>query len=117
MDFEITLKIPQLTNKIYNISFYSFCPISFHIHICSGTPEAPTVLCAGIGEGKGSCPGDSGGPVTYKAGDQHVLIGDVSFGAKYCGGEEGTGHCRTHFSSLDIIYIIQPTNLLEPTPC
>ena len=82
------------------------CPISFHIHICSGTPEVPSVLCAGIGEGKGSCPGDSGGPVTYKAGDQHVLIGDVSFGAKYCGGEEGTGHCRTDFSSLDIMHII-----------
>ena len=28
--------------------------------------------------------GDSGGPLTHKSGDQHVLIGDVSWG-KSCG--------------------------------
>lgn len=30
------------------------------------------------------CQGDSGGPLTYKSGEQHVLIGDVSFGYR-CG--------------------------------
>ena len=29
---------------------------------------------------------DSGGPLTYKSGDQHTLIGDVSFGGYWgCG--------------------------------
>jgi len=44
-------------------------------------------LCAG-GEGKTSCNGDSGGPLSYKSGTQHVLIGAVSHGTK-CG--EGYG--------------------------
>ena len=38
------------------------------------------MICAGGVEGEDSCQGDSGGPLTYKSGDQHVLIGDVSFG-------------------------------------
>ena len=29
--------------------------------------------------------GDSGGPLTYEAGDQHILIGDVSFGSGCAG--------------------------------
>ena len=29
--------------------------------------------------------GDSGGPLTYRSGDQHVLIGVVSFGDLRCG--------------------------------
>ena len=32
--------------------------------------------------------GDSGGPLTYKSGDQHVLIGDGSWGM---GWDEGCG--------------------------
>ena len=39
------------------------------------------MLCAGGVEGEDSCQGDSGGPLTYKVGDQHILIGEVSFGA------------------------------------
>ena len=38
------------------------------------------MICAGGVEGEDSCQGDSGGPLTYKSGDQHVLIGDVSYG-------------------------------------
>merc|ERR1711936_954987 len=38
------------------------------------------MICAGGVAGQDRCQGDSGGPLTYKAGDQHVLIGDVSFG-------------------------------------
>ena len=38
------------------------------------------MLCAGGVEGEDSCQGDSGGPLTYKSGEQHVLIGDVSWG-------------------------------------
>ena len=30
--------------------------------------------------------GDSGGPLTYKSRDQHILIGDVSWGER-CGSE------------------------------
>ena len=39
-----------------------------------------SMICAGGVEGEDSCQGDSGGPLTYVSGDQHVLIGDVSFG-------------------------------------
>ena len=39
--------------------------------------------------------GDSGGPVTFMSGDQHILIGAVSFGSKKgCGLEMGSAHCR-----------------------
>ena len=38
------------------------------------------MLCAGGVAGEDSCSGDSGGPLTYKSGEQHVLIGDVSWG-------------------------------------
>ena len=38
------------------------------------------MVCAG-GGGKDSCQGDSGGPFTVKEGDQHSLVGVVSFGA------------------------------------
>jgi len=38
------------------------------------------MLCAGAA-GKGSCQGDSGGPLTVKEGDQHSLVGVVSWGA------------------------------------
>jgi len=37
-------------------------------------------ICAGGEAGKDSCQGDSGGPMTYESGDQHILIGDVSYG-------------------------------------
>ena len=37
--------------------------------------------------GQDSCQGDSGGPLTYKSGNQHVLIGEVSFGEE-CGNGE-----------------------------
>jgi len=43
------------------------------------------MLCAG-GEGQDSCQGDSGGPFTVKVGDQHNLVGVVSFGAG-CGAQ------------------------------
>ena len=42
------------------------------------------MICAGGTVGQGTCQGDSGGPLTYKSGDQHVLIGDVSFGKANC---------------------------------
>jgi len=38
------------------------------------------MLCAGGEGGKDSCQGDSGGPLTVENNNQHVLIGDVSFG-------------------------------------
>ena len=42
------------------------------------------MLCAGGVEGEDSCAGDSGGPLTIKVGDQHILIGETSFG-RGCG--------------------------------
>ena len=39
-----------------------------------------SMICAGGVEGEDSCQRDSGGPLTYVSGEQHVLIGDVSFG-------------------------------------
>merc|ERR1711981_286813 len=47
-------------------------------NVYSGINEG--MICAGGVEGEDSCQGDSGGPLTYKSGNQHVLIGDVSFG-------------------------------------
>ena len=38
--------------------------------------------------------GDSGGPVTHKSNDQHILIGAVSFGSIYCGEGQGSGIAR-----------------------
>jgi len=57
--------------------------------------DDPSIMCVGKYEGKGSCSGDSGGPVTFMSGDQHILIGAVSFGSlKGCGLEMGSAHCR-----------------------
>ena len=42
-------------------------------------------ICARIEETKSTCRGDSGGPLTYKSGNQHVLIGATSTGPKHCG--------------------------------
>ena len=41
--------------------------------------------------GKGTWKGDSGGPITFKTGDQHVLVGDVSGGS---GPGKWNFHCR-----------------------
>merc|ERR1719333_1385871 len=46
----------------------------------------PDMICAGGARGKDACDGDSGGPLTYKFHDQHILIGDTSWGP-----EEGCG--------------------------
>jgi len=47
-----------------------------------GSGITEQMLCAGGEEGKDGCQGDSGGPLTVPVGsdNQHVLIGDVSFG-------------------------------------
>ena len=43
-----------------------------------------SILCTRDPSGddaKGTWSGDSGGPITFKIGDQHVLVGDVSVGS------------------------------------
>ena len=45
----------------------------------SGFISEDSMLCAGAA-GKDSCQGDSGGPFTVKEGDQHSLVGVVSWG-------------------------------------
>lgn len=42
------------------------------------------MICAGGVAGEDTCSGDSGGPLTYESGDQHILIGETSFGPKPC---------------------------------
>ena len=56
--------------------------------------EIDTILCTRDASGnnaKGTWKGDSGGPITFKTGDQHVLVGDVSGGT---GPGEHAIHCR-----------------------
>merc|ERR1711962_1235614 len=53
--------------------------------VCSSALEGLStitqdMLCAGGVEGKDSCGGDSGGPLTVEEAGKHVLVGDVSFG-------------------------------------
>ena len=53
----------------------------------TNTTIVDSILCtidaSGSGDAKGTWSGDSGGPITFKTGDQHVLIGDVSGGFGY----------------------------------
>merc|ERR1711892_295988 len=51
--------------------------------VCSSAMSAgvtDAMLCAGGELNKDGCQGDSGGPLTVDVNNQHVLIGDVSFG-------------------------------------
>ena len=53
-----------------------------------------SILCTrdpGGDDAKGTWSGDSGGPITFKIGDQHVLVGDVSGGR---GPGKRAIHCR-----------------------
>jgi len=46
-----------------------------------GDVEGDIMLCAGVsGGGKDSCQGDSGGPLVKRVGNQHILVGVVSWG-------------------------------------
>ena len=42
-------------------------------------PVMENQLCV-VGSGSGVYRGDSGGPISLKSGDQHVQVGDTSFG-------------------------------------
>ena len=57
--------------------------VELEVYECN---KKDTVLCTRDPSGddaKGIGSGDSGGPITFKTGDQHVLIGDVSGGFGY----------------------------------
>jgi len=45
--------------------------------LSDGITEA--MLCAGKNREKTICKGDSGGPLSVEVGEQHLLVGDVSF--------------------------------------
>ena len=69
---------------------------------CPYSKEDTSELCAGFIEGgKDACQSDSGGPLTYKANGQHILIGDVSHGIS-CALVSGDCclylHCSTVFN-------------------
>jgi len=62
---------------------------------CTYSNEDPSELCAGFRTGeKDACQGDSGGPLTYKANNQHILIGDVSHGQGCARPNEYGVYCR-----------------------
>jgi len=60
-------------------------PHEVQLQVSECWPRPEKDLCAG-GSGKSWWKGDSGGPVTFKQGDQHTLIGVISGGNP---GEEG----------------------------
>lgn len=61
--------------------------------VCAAQPSyrtalIPEVICAGSSDGRDTCNGDSGGPMTRAEGKERVLVGLVSFG--YGCGIKGT---------------------------
>ena len=65
----LEVQVPVVSNSVCNAAM---SPIT--------GPILDSMLCAGGEEGKDGCQGDSGGPLTVDVNQQHVLIGDTSFG-------------------------------------
>ena len=70
---EIGTQDRLLESKMKNQCFRQTCAERTHIV----TPWAPD-------RAKNNLQGDSGGPLTYESGDQHILIGETSFGPLPC---------------------------------
>lgn len=76
--------LQQVQLPIQDLSYCDFLKRSY--------PDQSMVICAG-GEGKDTCRGDSGGPLTLtnSVSTRHFLIGVTSLGPTVCGSQETQG--------------------------
>ncbi|CAL4061325.1 unnamed protein product, partial [Meganyctiphanes norvegica] len=77
---DILQKVQLLINEL------NFCHQRKDIY-----PDKNMILCAGKGDGKDTCRGDSGGPLmlTDKFGQIWYAVGIASFGDTVCGSKNG----------------------------
>ena len=74
-------------------------------------PRPDTILCAGGGDGKDTCRGDSGGPLTLSNNilTQSYVVGVTSLGPSVCGARNTQGLYTNVYPYIDWIL-----NTLEP---
>ena len=87
-DFLQEVNTPILPNSTCNDSWQQLAGIR---------PVTSTMVCAGfLTDGRGSCSGDSGGPLIANINNQRVIVGTVSFGISACEFNRGTSvYART----------------------
>lgn len=77
-DVLLEVELPVVSNEQCLTSFADLYNMT--VEDLQNYADTDSMICAGGVEGKDSCKGDGGGPLTYKSGAQHVLIGDASWG-------------------------------------
>jgi secreted trypsin-like serine protease len=81
-----------------------------------GRFNSTSMLCAGLGQGKDSCAGDSGGSLTYKNSNGiWIGVGIVSFGGIPCGGRNVIGtYTKVSYFTRWLLSNVPDLNMTEP---